>query len=218
MRLVAIDEASQEPRTAGQVVGANLAQLRTARGQTQQEAALFLRSEALNWTAANIASIESGRRETVDVVVLSLLAVAYNVPLSRLFEGDGEMRLGHETTVLLRTYRRWLDDGGPGNQRLILTQTGFAARKAIEAMPDDGKFLFQADAELAARLDLTPQDVYRAAERLWGRTLHEERDRRIADLGEMTPTQRRTRRGHITRQLAKELEPHLPKNDRSEDE
>ncbi|MET8381605.1 helix-turn-helix domain-containing protein [Streptosporangium canum] len=201
-------DADSEARTIGQVVGRNLAQLREARKQTQQEASAFLRKEGLAWTAANVASIESGRRETIDLGALTLLAYAYKVPMSRLFEGDGEMRLSAEATTTLKYYRRWLDREAPG---MILAFSGHAARKTIDAMPDDGKFLFQADAELAARLGLTPKDVYEAAERLWqGRTLHEERDRRLAELGEMTPTQRRTRRGHITRQLAKELEPHLP--------
>lgn len=212
---MARDEAKEEPRTIGQVVGRNLAQLREGRGQTQQEAAAFLRANGLPWTAANVASIESGRRETIDLGALTLLATTYDVPLSRLFEGTGEMRLAPEVTAPLPQYRMWLDGDGDGAVP-VLTLSGSAARKLIEAMPEDGKILFQADSELAARLGLTPKDVYEAAERLWGRTLHEERDRRIAELGELTPTQRRTRRGHITRQLAKELKPHLPKESEEE--
>lgn len=216
--LIVARNPSPEAQTIGQIVGRNLAQLREKQKQTQQEAAVFLRTEGLAWTAANIASIESGRRETIDVGTLTVLAYAYRVPLSRLFEGEGYMRLAAEVTVHLGSYRAWLDgtdlEGRQGLVRtnpLILELTGLAARKHIEAMPADSRFSFRADAELADRLGLEPKDVYQAAERLWdGRTLHEERDRRLAELGEMTPNQRRTRRGHITRQLAKELEPHLP--------
>nr|BFE30663.1 hypothetical protein GCM10010200_029140 [Actinomadura rugatobispora] len=202
-------------RTIGQVVGRNLAELREARGQTQREAAAFVRGFGLAWTPANIASIESGRRETIDIGAFSVLALAYDVPPSRFFEGKGEVRLGAEVSAELEYYRGWLDRQVP---KPPLTMTGRTARKVLDAMPDDGKIQFQADAELADRLGLEPKDVYRPAMELWGgRTLHEERDRRLAELGQMTPTQRRTRRGHITRQLAKELEPHLPKRDRSEE-
>src|SRR5688500_12860543 len=91
VRLMARDDARPSERTIGQVVGRNLAELREARGQTQREAATFLRGFGLSWTAANIASIESGRRESIDVGALHLLALAYDVRESRLFEGEGEV-------------------------------------------------------------------------------------------------------------------------------
>ncbi|NJP28078.1 hypothetical protein FLW53_28535 [Microbispora sp. SCL1-1] len=200
------DETTKVP-TIGQVVGRNLAELRTQWGQTQKEAAEVLRADGLAWTAANVASIESGRRESIDLGALTLLAGSYDVPLSRFFHGNGEMRLSAEVTVDLRDYRQWLD----GQARLSLTHTlrGSAAQRWINSLSSE-VVSFQADAELAARLGLRPEDVYTAAEKLWGRNLHQERDRRLAEFGDMTPAQRRTRRGHITRQLAKELEPHLP--------
>lgn len=194
------------PPTVGQVVGRNLARLRERRGQTQKEAAEAIRRAGLAWTSANIASIESGRREGIEFSALALLAHAYDVPLTAFFEGDGEMRLSDEATVELAEFRRWLND----EASLAPTVSGEAARRLIGSLPGE-PISFQADAELAARLGLRPEQVYTAAEKLWGRTLHQERDRRLAELGEMTPAQRRTRRGHITRRLAKELEPYLPK-------
>lgn len=194
-----------EALTVGQVVGRNLAELRAQWGQTQKEAAEVLKTDGLAWNAANIASIESGRRESIDFGVLVLLANSYRVPLSRFFEGRGEMRLSADVTVDLGVFRRWLDQ----EEQLILTFSGKPAQRFIESLPGESLH-FQADAELAARLGLRPEDVYTAAERLWGRTLHQERERRLAELGDMTLAQRRTRRGHITRQLAKELAPHLP--------
>ena len=194
------------PPTVGQVVGRNLARLRERRGQTQKEAAEAIRRAGLAWTSANIASIESGRREGIEFSALALLAHAYDVPLTAFFEGDGEMRLSDEATVELAEFRRWLND----EASLAPTVSGEAARRLIGSLPG-APISFQADAELAARLGLRPEQVYTAAEKLWGRTLHQERDRRLAELGEMTPAQRRTRRGHITRRLAKELEPYLPK-------
>lgn len=193
------------PPTVGQVVGRSLARLRGRRGRTQREAAGDLRASGLGWTAANIASIESGRREGIDFGALVLLAHAYDVPLAELFQGEGEVRLSGEATVELAALRRWLAGAG----ELVVTVSGEAARRALGSLPGE-TVSFQADAELAARLGLRPEDVSAAAEALWGRTLHQERERRLAGFGEMTPAQRRTRRGHITRRLAKELEPHLP--------
>ncbi|MFC6577549.1 hypothetical protein [Planomonospora parontospora] len=203
-------EAEVSAPAVGQVVGRNLAQLRAQWGQTQQEAANVLRADGLAWTAANIASIESGRRESMDIAALTLLAGSYEVPLSRLFAGEGNMRLSADAVVDLSDYREWLD----GQSRLSITLSGSAVRRWANSLPGE-TVSFQADAELAARLGLRPEDVYTAAEKLWGRNLHQERDRRMAEMGEMTPTQRRTRRGHITRQLAKELAPHLPPSSHS---
>lgn len=200
-------------RTIGQAVGRNLAQLREQRGQTQQEAAAYLRAYGLSWTAANVASIESGRRESIDLGAFVVIAMAYDVAPSSLFNGAGEIRLAADVAVALDVLRGWLDRDGT---EPVVTVTGNAARRTIDNLPGD-EVSFQADAELAARLGLRPEDVYRAAERVWGRNLHQERDRRLADAGHMTPTQRRTRRGHITRQLTKELEPHLPKPNEQED-
>ncbi|WP_219467768.1 hypothetical protein [Nonomuraea rhizosphaerae] len=204
---MATDEDQKVP-TVGQVVGRNLARLRQQWGQTQQEAATVLRADGLAWTAANVASIESGRRETIDFGALVLLAGSYETPLSGLFLGEGDMRLSADVTVELVDLRRWLDQ----EARLTITlSSGPAVQRWLDSIPAE-RVSFQADAELAARLGLRPEDVYRAAEKLWGgRNLHQERDRRLAEYGDLTPAQKRTRRGHITRQLAKELEPHLPK-------
>ena len=192
--------------TVGQVVGRNLARLRVRRGRTQKEAAGDLRASGLAWTAATIASIESGRREGIEFGELVLLAHAYDVPVAEFFQGEGEVRLSGEATVELAALRRWLAGAG----ELVVTLSGLAAKRALGLIPGE-TVSFQADAELAARLGLRPEDVSAAAEKLWGRTLHQERERRLAELGEMTPAQRRSRRGHITRRLARELEPYLLK-------
>jgi hypothetical protein len=48
--------------------------------------------------------------------------------------------------------------------------------------------------------------VIMAARRTWGRTLTEERDRRVAALGGMDMGGRQAHRGHLTRELALEIE------------
>ncbi len=53
--------------------------------------------------------------------------------------------------------------------------------------------------------DLTTGDVQLAAERLWGRRIAEERDRRLADRTSSSPGGRQALRGHMTRALLDEL-------------
>ncbi len=64
----------------------------------------------------------------------------------------------------------------------------------------------EADRTLADRLDVPTEVVARIATELWGRSLTEERDRRVDALGEMEPNERQAHRGHVTRELAQEIE------------
>jgi hypothetical protein len=160
-----------------------------------------------------VAALESGHRESIDGPAMLLLAAALDVPPVELFEGDGPVRLTDEVTVS-RNYIREVLSGSEPTEELGLE--GAAARAFIRSLPGE-TVSFQADAELAQRLGLRPEQVYEAAERLWGRNLHQERDRRVAELGDMTASQRRIRRGHITRQLARELAPYLPNGEGSTD-
>jgi transcriptional regulator with XRE-family HTH domain len=203
----------EETALVGHVVGENFRRLREAHGLTQAEAAMRLRHTGLRWSRSHVAALEAGNRESVDAGVLLLLAAALEVSERELFAGDGAVRLAPEAVVT----RAWLRDRyteGPAEEPVEIS--GQAVRAFLRDMEpylgfEAAATPFQADAELAQRLGLRPEDVYRAAERLWGRTLHQERDRRIAEMGEMPAAERRARRGHVTRQLAKELEPHLPK-------
>jgi transcriptional regulator with XRE-family HTH domain len=203
---VATSEATPEP-LGGHVVGENLRRIRESRGLTQAEAADRLQATGLWWQRSHVAAIEAGNRESVDFGALALIAAAFDLPVSDLFVGDGPVRLSSDAVVT----RQWLRDvfsHRPPSD--AYEPSGRAARKFAEQIPGE-KVSFQADAELAQRLGLRPEDVYQAAESLWqGRNLHQERDRRIAEMGEMSAAERRVRRGHVTRQLAKELAPYLP--------
>jgi len=203
--VVSMTEKTEPPRL-GHVVGENFKRLREAQKLTQAEASQVLRARGLPWARTQVAGLESRQRESVESATLLLLAEALQAKVVDLFDGDGAVRL----TAQVVASRRYIRDVLSGlDSAETLTVEGAAARALIQSMPGD-RLSFQADAELAQRLGLRPEDVYDAAEQLWGRTLHQERDRRVAELGEMAATARRVRRGHITRQLAKELHPHLP--------
>ncbi len=198
------------PPTVGQVAGENLRRLRVARNLTQDELSRRLGAHGLFWQRSHIAALETGNRESVDLGVLWILAVALDVSIQRFFEGDGDIRLTAEATVTREHFRALLPK--PTKRPKAQIELGSRAARELFRQADGVETIsFQADAELAQRLGLRPEDVYREAERLWGRNLHQERERRLAELGEMTAAQRRAKRGHITRQLAKELEPHLTK-------
>src|SRR5665811_1690735 len=65
----------------------------------------------------------------------------------------------------------------------------------------------QADDELAQRIGVRGVEVAQEAMLLFdGRTLTEERDRRVERMGDLTMQERQAHRGHVTRELAVQLE------------
>lgn len=197
--------------TLGQVAGENLRRMRVARGLTQDELSRLLGTSGLMWQRSHIAALENGNRETIDLGVLWLLAIVVKVPIIRFFEGEGDIRLTPNAIVSRENFRKLIPPPEKGPN--VSITLGSRAFRLFWDSIDGETISFQADAELAQRLGLRPEDVYLTAERLWGRNLHQEREKRVAELGELSPGQRRAKRGHITRQLTKELQPHLPKSE-----
>lgn len=202
-----------EPSPLGVVVGENVQRIRTERHLTQEEATVQLRAHGLMWSRSGIAALEAGQRDDVAASALLLLASALDVAPAALVAGDGDVRLTDESTVAREDLREFLAGEAA---KLVPTVGSRAARAALSLMPGE-RVSFKADAELAQRLGLRPEQVYHAAERLWGHNLHQERERRLAELGNLSVSERRVRRGHITRALTAELSPHLPTNGTEEE-
>ncbi|MEU8275719.1 helix-turn-helix domain-containing protein [Microbispora bryophytorum] len=192
----------------GHVVGENLKRLRATAGLTQQQAARLLQANGVRWSRSHVAAFEAGDREVVDVGVLTLIARAFEVPPAELLDGDGPIRITPEATWTRAALREMLTAGETDE---ALTLIGQALRMAVEAAGGEHVLVnpLQADIDLAMRMGVRPELVTQAAERLWGHPLQAERDRRLAEMEPMTEAQRRTRRGHITRKLTREIEPHL---------
>jgi transcriptional regulator with XRE-family HTH domain len=198
----------------GAVVGENVQRIRAERRLTQEEATLRIRAVGLMWSRSGVAALESAQREDVATSALLLLAAGLDVKPADLVAGEGDVRLTVESTVT----REWLRDYLSGAISNVPVSVGSkAARAGLSLMPGE-RISFKADAELAQRLGLRPEDVYGAAERLWGHNLHQERERRLAELGDLSASERRVRRGHITRALAAELAPYLPNGEHSGDD
>jgi len=83
---------------------------------------------------------------------------------------------------------------------------GILAQAEVEARGD-------AEIKVARKLGVTPLAVAIAAQKLWSMSLTLERDTRILVKPEIigTPQRMQAKRGHMTRQLVKELEPVLEK-------
>ncbi|WP_436759352.1 helix-turn-helix domain-containing protein [Streptosporangium sp. V21-05] len=181
----------------GHVVGGNLRRLRRASALTQHETARRLQAVGVRWTRSQLAAIEGGHRESIDVGTAALVAQAFGVPTVELFSGDGPVSLGPDATWTLGALRDTFTGTVPGGPEISAR-----ARRAAQAVtaPD------QADRDLSARLSVPLEKVAEAARLLWGQPLQAERDRLIREMEPMTDAQRKTRRGHITRRLTRAVE------------
>jgi transcriptional regulator with XRE-family HTH domain len=195
----------------GAVVGRNVKRLREHRVLTQHELAQLWKRHGLNWARSKVSALEAGNRPQVDVADLVIMAVSLGVPLAELFVGSpiGKVELKPEPNAV--------EIDGPALQDLFAglgaearLQVGGAAyelhRKHLEETTERPKPM-QADVELAQRIGVHPRRVAQAAIDLFdGRTLTEERDRRVERMGDLTMQERQAHRGHVTRELSVQLE------------
>lgn len=192
-------------QSVGEVVGENLRRLRRARQWTQDTAAREFASAGLHWNRTHLATLESGRRETVDAGTLVLLAAALDVSVPELCRGEGDVLLtaradaeDYGVTATRAQLRDWFS-GVESNILIRGTQAGLAAYEHGEYRTRS--IPIEADRAFAERQGGSVRHVVKAAEGLWGRSLTEERDRRVAELGELPIEERQARQGHITREL-----------------
>lgn len=184
----------------GNVVGENLRRLRQERRQTQVEAARFLGGRGLAWTRDHLNNVELGRRPVIELNALWMLSAAYDVPLAEWFAGEGDIVLAPDVTVTRAEVRRALP-------RKVEPPTlhGDLVRHVIDLMGSQ-----PADAAVAERLGARAAEVDAAARSLWdGRTVTEERDRRIGDTTDLAPRTLQAKRGAMTRQLTAEIRARL---------
>lgn len=187
-----------ETKTIGQVVGENLKRIRKElHDQTQQEAARFLSLHGTPRSRDYIASLESGRRETLAVEELFTLSWAYMVPLSEWFQGADRVQLQDGPSLPVDLVRDWL---ASTNRADAASASHVIARAVVASLHDEegGEVESGAeqkisvgltDVELSARLDIPPRDVAKAARAVWGRRTSREL-------------------GHRTKRLLKDFEAH----------
>jgi transcriptional regulator with XRE-family HTH domain len=192
---------SRTEATVGQVVGLSLRTLRAERGLTQEQAVELIRAAGLPWTRANVASLESGRRQDLAFTDLVLLSRAFGVPLRRWLEANGA------TYFVSLAAGRTSGSYAPWTLNVVLAGLLSGARpdEPVEVATtwDSEPIHLEAELHAAERLGIGPDRLRQVATRLWGRRLVEERERRlqVAQVAG-SPT---THRGHITRRLLSEL-------------
>jgi transcriptional regulator with XRE-family HTH domain len=180
----------------GQMVGLSLRTLRAERGLTQEQTVEILRQVGLNWTRANVASLESGRRQDLTVTELVLLSTAFDVPPGRWLEANGAVYMvGLGTASALNV----------GLASLLAGQKPSEPIQVQLSFEPEPIFL-EAELHAAERLGVEPAKLRRTTERLWKRRLVEEREKRLGSdriVGSNIPP---AKRGHVTRVLLRELQ------------
>lgn len=195
--------------TIGVVIGWNVKQIREGRGVTQREFAAWLRANGVPWSHAQLASIESGRRADIELSTTLLLCSVLGVSFDELLAGGSpDLRASEGVIALSGEYAIV----GAVDARAILDHVGDTRLSVLEEHGVDPFWdpaPMDADERIAQRLGVPLHSVVDAARDLWGGTLTEERNKRVAGEADEAEEVRRTRRGHITRQLGSELASHM---------
>ncbi|MFE2020130.1 helix-turn-helix domain-containing protein [Streptomyces sp. NPDC059499] len=202
-------EETEAPHPVGKVVGENLKALRQSKRITQGALASELVRTGLNWKRTQISDLESERRETLDLGALVVLGQALGVQLRDFFAGDGDVMLTPRSEypkswakASRADLRGWLS----GEDATLTVMGSDNVRAALDHWDRQGRSIpIEADAAFAERYGVDVRDVVQAAEQMWDGSLTEERDRRVATLGDLPVAERQAKQGHITRQLTAAL-------------
>lgn len=203
-----------EAESVGAVVGENLERLRKRARMTQHEAARLFARRGAPLSRSKIAAIEAGERPNLAFADVLVMAHTFNVEVAELFDGHGPVAIA-EHVVLSRPVIRGLLRGTnvPEGSVSWDPQTHHAELLRIADVRAEGDavtvgqfHLVDADHALAQRLNVAPQIVVDIALQIWGNTLTEERDARVARFGAIDLGERHAHRGHITRELSQEIE------------
>lgn len=201
------------------LIGRELRALRETAALRQDQVAATARAWGfLDWTSATVAAVEAGRRQlSVEELVLMPWIINGTGPASAVSHPDHSGAT--ELPQILGCDHRAVVEITP---MLALTGAGFqaifAGRADTDAMvravlraPKSKSVRLEAglDAELKAarKLGIAAADVVTLSRRLWGRSLTEERDRRVSEAAHAPRTARalQAQRGHMTRSLVAEL-------------
>lgn len=185
----------------GATVGENLKRLRLGAAESQTECARRLAENGLDWKRDQVASLESGRRDSVTVPELLLMAWAYRVPLADFFQGEGDIQLSPEATATQATVRDLLK-GRSRNASVVVT-VDFSEADEDDPVAD----------RIADRLGVDIEQVMDAAQELWGQTATKERDERLSRTPPADPRAMRTLRAGMTKRLLREVRTYLEGGD-----
>jgi transcriptional regulator with XRE-family HTH domain len=215
----------------GVALGKRLRLLREQQGLRQEDVARVARTFGLDWTRATVAAIETGRRSVAleeFFLLPNLVVETKTIPGRRTLDS-------HEPSENAGDTKLWVPDFLPENGWVAVTSRcylrgsslrerlgGISTRKERTTEP---AYIFigerredslemaseeenEAEQKAARKLDVEPLLLVFYAREAWGRGFTAERDRRVLEQakGDATPRRLQALRGHVTRQLLKELE------------
>lgn len=172
--------------------------------------ALLLARRGVPCSRSKIAALEAGGRPHLSFMDVLVLAHALGVAVSDLLEGHEEVVLAGGLSLTRGQVRELLGlnlkHAGsvvPENTPVRTSLTASAPTPVVAAASRIQTA--EVDAALARKLGVSAELVVKNALARWGRTMTEERDHRSNQLGTMQHRQRAAHRGHITRQLTREI-------------
>jgi hypothetical protein len=192
-----------------EVLATGVKTARTSLGLRQEDAAIRVRQLGLpSWLRGTVAQVEVGARR-LTLEELLVLALAYETTPAALIVGrdDELVELTENAWITVADLRAlWTGQPAPVQAPARPIGAAAAARERLKAGRAKPAEPTEADRRAARRLGMTLEEATAAAMRRWGRTLAEERDRRLSErAGELSPRQLQAMRGHITRELLAEL-------------
>lgn len=210
------------------VIGDQLSEWREAAGLRQDEVARAARELDLPWTQATVAGIETGRREVSleEFAVLPLIVSKFpRVQGGRFRRASGFLysdepgvvvKIGPDSSIRLDHLREIFSGHAVGGDGIVPSSAIYPRAAAWRKIKRRRDAKFGAEMKVARKLGVNQVSVAAASRRLWGQTLTEERDARMAEQAGPDDSARTLQalRGHITRALIDELRPRLPKKNR----
>ena len=178
------------------VIARNVTELRAERELTQQDLAASMHDRGFRWQSNRVAQIETLRRPVSLLEVVGLSRV-FNVPVSRLLEGEDKIDLPSGATWPLAEVRAALAGE---------IETVSFAEAATWLLDDPARDDLR---KVAKSLGLDVKDLQALAFRLWGVPFHDEREKRLGDVSGLSKRSAQTKAGHVTRALLADIREYL---------
>lgn len=195
----------------GAVVGQNVRRIREERLITQGELGDLWKAHGLNWARSKISALESGHRPQISAAELLVMAVSLQVTVSGLLAIEGLIRLEPYDVDMEANQVMQLLAGDQSQSKPDQSWAKEKTRILVWSQPSTRSDESEAAAaKWAESFNMAPHLFIRFTRRVFdGRTLTEERDRQLENLGDVTFQRRTALRGHVTRRLLGQLEQFL---------
>lgn len=197
--------------TAQATIGERLAAARRAQGWTQDEVVDNARYVGLLWNRVTVATIEADRRRLTAAEVLLLPVIYEKSLLELLCPDDTGIALDQSPLISMSTATfahllKLVMEDLPGYQMLDRLPSGevvLGDQRLARADPA----VSDAERRAARDLGIAPAELRALALKTFGRSLTEERDRRVREQEGELPTgdSLAAARGHVMRDVIKEL-------------